>query len=341
MSSSVGAAPRRGKAESVSKAASPAPLRPRPRLSRRMLPGAQHQRRGDFGAQKRRVGYAMVMPAVLVLLAVTAYPLFYNIWNSFHSAQLLDPATYGKFAGLSNYKAIFTDNLFLPSLERTAVFAAASVAVELVIALAVAVVLNRPFRGRGLVRAAVLVPWAVPTVVSAELWKTMFDPQQGVVNYILVSLHLPLAHTTWLSEPGTAWVAIFFADAWKNVPFMVILLLAGLLVIPQDLYEASRVDGATAWQAFRRVTLPLLKPALMVVLVFRTLSAFLIFDVIYVMTAGAPGNSTSTLAFLNWQAFITNADYGYGGAVSVVLVVCCLVIAAVYVRAFRVDYEMA
>ena len=301
--------------------------------------GPRRSPRGSMLSQERRFGYALVAPAVIVLLAITAYPLIYNVWNSLHHDVVTSgvPATW---AGLSNYKEIFTDNLFVPSLVRTVGFTVVSVAVETVIGLALALALNRTFRGRGLVRAAVFIPWAVPTVVSAQLWKNMFDPQYGFVNYVLGALHLPLAHTTWLGETWTAWGAILVADAWRNTPFMAIVLLAGLQVIPDDIYEAARIDGASAWQTFRRMTLPLIKPALMVALIFRTLQSFLIFDVVYNMTAGGPGNPTSVLSYLNYQAFLVNFDFGYGGAISVALVVFALLIAAAYVRVFRIDQAL-
>jgi multiple sugar transport system permease protein len=287
-------------------------------------------------ARDRRFGYALVAPTVLVLLAITLYPLIYNVWNSLHHDVVTSgvPATW---AGLSNYKAIFTDHLFVPSLVRTIGFTVVSVAVEAVAGLALALALNRAFPGRGLVRAAVFIPWAVPTVVSAQLWKNMFDPQNGFVNYLLTELHLPLAHTTWLGETWTAWASILVADAWRNTPFMAIVLLAGLQVIPGDIYEAAHIDGASAWQSFRRLTLPLLKPALMVALIFRTLQSFLIFDVVYNMTSGGPGTSTSVLSYLNYQAFLVQFDFGYGGAISVALVAFALLIAAAYVRVFRTE----
>jgi multiple sugar transport system permease protein len=307
-------------------------------LRRRRRAGGRHPIR-SLEAQERRFGYTLVAPAVIALVAITAFPLVYNLWNSFHHVAYLSPPV-GSFAGVSNYKTILTDNFVVPSLVRTLAFTVVSVALELVAGLALALALDRPFRGRGLVRAAVFIPWAVPTVVSAKLWQTMFDPQQGFVNYTLTALHLPLGHTTWLSQQWTAWAAILVADAWKNVPFMAILLLAGLQVIPRDMYEAARIDGASAWQAFRRLTLPLLKPALMVALIFRTLSAFLIFDVVYIMTGGGPGNSTNVLGFLNFQAFLVQTDFGYGGAVSVMLVLMAVIIAGAYVRVFRTDYEV-
>lgn len=288
-----------------------------------------------LSARNRLIGYGMVTPAVVALLLVTAFPLVYNAWNSLHAVNLLDPAGIGRWVGFANYAAILTDATFLPSMIRTVGFTAVSVLLELVLGLAMALVLNRPFAGRGLVRAAIFIPWAVPTVVSATIWKTSFDPQSGFVDYLLGALHLPGAGTVWLAGTWTAWVSVLVADGWKNVPFVTILMLAGLQVIPRDVYEAARVDGASAWQAFRRITLPLLRPALMVTLVFRTLQTFLIFDVIYIMTSGGPGNSTETVSFLDWQAFMVNSNFGYGGAVSVVMVVIALLIAGVYARTLR------
>ncbi len=305
--------------------------------------GQQAPRRRGTGrgrsllARDRALGYALVAPALIVLLAITAYPLVYNLWNSFHNVDYLNPVTMGTFAGLANYDRLFTDNQFVPALVHTIGFTVVSVAVETVIGLALALALNRAFPGRGLVRAAVFIPWAIPTVVSAQLWKAMFDPQNGFVNYILTALHLPLAGTAWLGGTWTAWAAILVADAWRNTPFMAIVLLAGLQVIPNDIYEAARIDGAGAWKTFWRLTMPLLKPALMVALIFRTLQSFLIFDVVYNMTGGGPGNSTSVLSYLDWQAFLTDSDFGYGGAIAVALVIFALIIAAAYVRAFRTE----
>jgi ABC-type sugar transport system permease subunit len=291
----------------------------------------------SLAARDRRFGYGLVAPAVIVLLAITGFPLVYNIWISFHQGNNLFPTTFYKFVGVDNYKAMFSGGLFLPSLYRTLGFTVVSVAIEFVIGLALALALNRAFRGRGIVRAAILIPWAVPTVVSGFLWKSMFDPQNGFVNYILTHLHLPLASTTWLTQTWTAWAAILVADAWRNVPFMALLLLAGLQIIPRDVYEAAKIDGAGVIRTFSRITLPMLKPAIMVALIFRTLSSFLIFDVVYAMSRGGPGNSTQVLAYLNWFSLIPQSDVGLGAAISVALMVMSLIIAAIYVGAFRTE----
>jgi ABC-type sugar transport system permease subunit len=293
-------------------------------------------RRGTLLAQDRRLGYGLIAPAIILLLGITAYPLVYNIWNSFHYAVPSIPFINGKLAGLANFRRMFAvGSVFTPALVHTVVFTVVSVAIEVTVGLVLALALNKPFRGRGLVRAAVFIPWAVPTVVSAEVWKEMFDPQQGFVDYALKLLHLPGSGTTWLANGDTSWVALFVADAWKNTPFVAIILIGGLQVIPAEIYEAARIDGASPWRQFRRLTLPLLKPALMVALIFRTLSAFLVFDVVYIMSNGGPGTSTETLAYLDFNAFHVDNDYGFGGAISLVLIVLCLLIAGAYTRIFR------
>jgi multiple sugar transport system permease protein len=283
----------------------------------------------------RRVGYLLVAPAVVALLAVTAFPLAYNIWNSFHTVQLANPSAGHGFSGLQNYRELFNEPGFTSDFVHTIFFTVVSVAIEVAIGLGIAVVISKPFRGRGLVRAAMLVPWAVPTVVSAMLWKTMVDPSSGFVNYLLKTLHLPGSSITWSAETWTSWVVIIVSDAWKTIPLVAIILLAGLQVIPTDVYEAAQVDGAGAWRRFRSITLPLLKPALMVALIFRTLGAFLVFDVVYILTGGGPGSSTETLGYLDWKAFLIDTDFGYGGAVSVSLVVMSLFIAFGYTRLFK------
>ena len=294
------------------------------RAGGRRRPPASGRVRAD-----RRLGYLMVAPAIVLLLAVTAYPLAYNLWNSFHAENLSEITGQGGWVGFDNYGRMFQSSEFLAALLRTLAFAGISVAIETVLALGLALMLHRKFRGRGLLRVAVLIPWAVPTVVSATLWKTMFDPRSGFVDYIFG------LHTTWLAGIWTSWVAIFVADAWKNIPFIALILLSGLQVIPTEVYEAARIDGATWWQSFRRLTLPMLKPALAVALIFRLLSGLLVFDVIYIMTGGGPGLSTETLSFLNWQTFLVNTDFGLGGAISVMLVGLCLVAAGIVALLMR------
>ncbi len=297
----------------------------------RPAPVGHARERGD-----RRLGYLLVAPVMVLLLAITAYPLAYNIWNSFR----FDNLSYGNlphnFVGLANFTRMFKSPEWMAALERTLVFTAVTVAFDIVVGLALALMMHRQFRGRAFLRAAILVPWAMPTVVSAMLWKTMFDPSAGFVDYILAAFHPAWSGVAWLgASVWRSWVAIFIADSWKNIPFVAIILLAGLQVIPGDVYEAAKIDGASWWQSFRSVTLPMLKPALSVALIFRTLQALLVFDVIYIMTGGGPGNSTETLSFLTYQTFIINTDFGEGGAMSLLLVVLALAVSFGYVRALR------
>jgi ABC-type sugar transport system permease subunit len=295
-------------------------------------------RRGSTREQAdRRLGYLLVTPVVVLLLAITAYPLLYNLWNAFHFDNLSFGNVPHKFVGFANFTALFhASSGWVAALERTLVFTVVTIVFDLLVALALALMLHRKFRGRGFLRAAVLVPWAVPTVVSAMLWKTMFDPRAGFVDYFLGAINPAWSSISWLgASVWRSWVAIFIADSWKNIPFVAIILLAGLQVIPNEVYEAAKVDGATWWQSFRRITLPMLKPVISVALIFRTLQALLVFDVIYIMTTGGPGNSTETLSFLNYQTFIINTDFGSGGAMSMLLVILALIVSFIYVRAFR------
>jgi multiple sugar transport system permease protein len=265
---------------------------------------------------------------------IAGFPLIYNAYSSLQHLVLTEPGT-EHFVGAENYVKLVTSPRFGSAFARTGAFTAVSVAVEFSVGLGFALAMHREYRGRGLVRAAILVPWAVPTVVSGMLWKTNFDPASGFVDFILGMLHLPGAQIAWLNGVWTAWTVVLVADAWKTTPFLAIVLLAGLQLIPDELYEQAEIDGAGAFRRFLHVTLPLLKPAILVALVFRTLSALLIFDVIYVITGGGPGNATETVSYLNWKAFLVDADFGYGGAVSVVLTLIALLIALAYMRILR------
>jgi ABC-type sugar transport system permease subunit len=274
----------------------------------------------------------LVLPAVLTIVLVALFPLVWTFWESLHLHDLRMPWLGRPFVGLTNYVEAFGDPRFRGALGHTAFFAVASVTLELVIGLWLALALNRAFRFRGLVRAAVLVPWAIPTVVSALLWRFMFEGQSGIVNAALVSLGLVRQPVVWLVDPQAAWAPIILADVWKTTPFVALLLLAGLQNIDASLYEAARIDGASAWRQFRYVTLPLLKPALLVALIFRTLDAFRVFDLIYALTGGGPGTSTEPIALYTFNALLQNLQFGYGSALSVIVFVLTFSLALVYIR---------
>jgi ABC-type sugar transport system permease subunit len=272
------------------------------------------------------------LPALLTILLVALFPLVWTVWESLHLHDLRMPWLGRPFVGLANYVDAIGDPRFRGALWHTLFFAATSVSLELIIGLWFALALNRTFRGRGLVRAAVLVPWAIPTVVSALLWRFMFEGQTGIVNAGLIDLGIVREPVVWLIHPRLAWVPVILADVWKTTPFVALLLLAGLQNIDASLYEAARIDGASAWRQFRYVTLPLLKPALLVALIFRTLDAFRVFDLVYALTGGGPGTSTEPIALYTFNALLQNLQFGYGSALSVIVFVVTFSLALVYIR---------
>ncbi|MGH6690098.1 MAG: carbohydrate ABC transporter permease, partial [Gammaproteobacteria bacterium] len=218
------------------------------------MPGAD--RRPAIERQEARIAWGLVLPALLTILLVALFPLVWTVWESVHLHDLRMPWLGRPFVGIDNYVEAFTDPRFRDALGHTAFFAVTSVALELVIGLWLALALNRACRGRGLVRAAVLIPWAIPTVVSALLWRFMFEGHHGIANTALVELGVLRGPVVWFIQPLAAWVPVVLADVWKTTPFVALLLLAGLQNIDASLYEAARMDGASAWRQFRYVTLP-------------------------------------------------------------------------------------
>ncbi|WP_426755900.1 carbohydrate ABC transporter permease [Myxococcus sp. Y35] len=281
-------------------------------------------RRGSM-EQERRQAYLLVAPAVLVLAGVALYPILAAVWLSLHRFILVFGER--RFTGLENYAYLLGDARFWAALGNTAYFTAVAVTVELLLAVPLALLLQRAFPGRGLLRASVLVPWAIPTVVSARLWAWMFNPEYGVINRLL-----PGQDINWLGAPGYALHAAILVDVWKTTPFVALLVLAGLQGIPEDLYKAAHVDGASPWRAFVSITLPLLKPALLLALLFRSLDAFRVFDAIYVLTEGGPANTTETLSIYAYKTLMRSGDFGYGSTLSVATFLCVVVLAAVWLR---------
>ncbi len=283
--------------------------------------------RKGYSLEPRFLGYVLAAPAVLMILIVAIVPLVQGFWYSLQHYHLDDP-TATHFVGLANFQYLLTqDPYFWPDMQVTVVFTVITVLLETALGLVFALVLHKSFPGRGLMRAAMLVPWAVPTVISARMWSWMWNDQEGVINAILQKLHIISSPVVWLAEPSTAMPAIIITDVWKTTPFMALLILAGLQTIPEDLYEAARIDGATGVGAFLHVTLPLLRPALLVALIFRTLAAFQVFDVIYAMTQGSSG--TESIAIYNYKTW-NELDIGYSSAISVVIFLCILAISVLY-----------
>src|ERR1044072_9401884 len=277
-------------------------------------------KRRSRGVPERRPAAYMVSPSRALIALVAAYPIGYAIWLSLHeySVRVAGLSRWAGPLGLRNYSNIFSDTEFWQALRTTFIFTAASVTFEVIIGMAMALAMHSAFRGQGLLRTVVLVPWAVLTVVTARMWQTIFDPTLGVVNSILGT------DTVWLGQSPEALIVMIIADVWKTAPFMALLVLAGLQVIPNELYEAGKMDGASAWQRFTRITLPLLKPAILVALIFRTLDALRIFDLPYVLTQGAHG--THTLSLIAQQEFSANRLYGEGSALAILTFVVVMLV---------------
>lgn len=294
-------------------------------------------RLGAVARRDARLAWWLIVPALGTILLVALFPLGWTVWESLHVHDLRMPWRGRPFIGLANYAEVLATGRFWSSLGNTLFFTAASVTLELVLGLVLALALNRAYRGRGLVRAAVLVPWAIPTVVAALLWRFMFDSEAGIANAVAMSVGLMNEPFVWFIHATAAWVPVVLADVWKMTPFVTLLLLAGLQNIDASLYEAARIDGASPWQQFRHVTLPLLKPAILVALIFRTLDAFRVFDLIYVLTGGGPGTSTEPIALYTFNSLLQNLRFGYGSALSVVVFVVTFGLALLYIRLLGED----
>jgi multiple sugar transport system permease protein len=266
-----------------------------------------------------------------MLLLVFGYPILRAFWLSLFT-QNLGTQLQLNFSGLENYGRMIGDGRFWQSMGNTTVFTVGSVLLELIIGMGVALVLNQSFRGRGVVRTIALLPWALPTALMGLAWAWIFNDQYGIVNDILLRLGLIETGISWLGDPTLAMIAVILADVWKTTPFIALLLLAGLQSISSDLYEAHSIDGATAWQSFWKITVPLLLPQIVIALLFRFAQAFGIFDLIQVMTGGGPAGATETVSLYIYGTVMRYLDFGYGAAL--VVVTFLLLVAAVAIAAY-------
>ena len=282
--------------------------------------------------EERRLGWMLCAPAVIAMLLVTAYPIGYAFVLSLQDFDLRFPDE-GGFVGLDNYEAVLTSSLWWQDVFNTLFITVISVAAELALGMAIALVMHRAIFGRGAVRTSVLIPYGIITVVAAFSWQFAFAPDSGFVN------GLPLIDDdkAWFGDRFSSFAVIIMAEVWKTTPFMALLLLAGLTTIDEGLYEAARIDGANARQRFLRITLPLMKPAILVALLFRTLDAFRVFDTIFIMTRGA--QDTESVSILGYNQLISRLNLGLGSAVSVLIFVCVLIIAFLFVRGFGVKMQ--
>jgi multiple sugar transport system permease protein/N,N'-diacetylchitobiose transport system permease protein len=279
------------------------------------------------------------VPAAIVVFGVVLYPVARTFVLSLFDVDSPLPGSY-PFVGLSNYVRAFRDPEFYPVLGHTLYFTLLSTAAELVLGIAVALLLNAPLRARWFWRSLVVLPWALPTIVNGALWRWIYNGQYGALNGLLSTLHLSSTPHQWLGSPFLALNMVILADVWKNTSIVVFFILAGLQTISSDLYESARMDGAGAWAAFWRITLPLLAPSIAVVLILRTIEAFKVFDIVYVMTGGGPASGTQTVAFFTYLQAFSNQLFGYGAALAYLIVLAVFALAMVYLRVLR-QGEMA
>jgi multiple sugar transport system permease protein len=281
---------------------------------------------------ERKLAWMLCAPAVIAMLVVTAYPIAYAVILSLQDIDLRFPDE-GGFVGLDNYVTVLTSDLWWTDFFNTIFVMVTTVVIELVLGMVIALVMHRAIFGRGIVRTAVLIPYGIITVVAAFAWQFAFASDTGFVN----NLPLIAEDTAWFGERFSSFAVIIMAEVWKTTPFMALLLLAGLVTIDSQLYEAARVDGANAWQRFTRITLPLMKPAILVALLFRTLDAFRVFDTIFIMTRGA--QDTESVSILGFNQLISRLNLGLGSAVSVLIFICVFLIAFIFVKGFGAKVE--
>jgi len=279
----------------------------------------------DRARSERKLAYMLCAPAVIAMLIVTGYPIGYAFYLSLQKFDLRFPDD-KEFVGLSNYGDVLTSSTWWSDVGTTLIITVASVSIELVLGMAIALVMHRAIFGRGAVRASVLIPYGIVTVVAAFAWRYAFDPTSGFVQ------SLPLISDTWapFNERSSSLLVIVLTEVWKTTPFMALLLLAGLALVPDELHEAAKVDGASPLQRFYRITLPLMKPAILVALLFRTLDAFRVFDTVFIQTAGA--NGTETVSILGYNVLINRVNLGLGSAVSILIFLAVILIATFFVK---------
>jgi trehalose/maltose transport system permease protein len=306
--------------------------------------------RSELMKQRLAAARWFILPMMAALAVVAGWPLLRSIWFSFTDASLTD--LYGsEFIGFGNYlrwsvlestgavryRGLLVDPAWWNAVWNTLRFAVISVSIEAVLGMVVALVLNAEFKGRGIVRAAILIPWAIPTIVSARMWGWMLNDQFGIINDIMLNLGLISQKIAWTASPDTAMTAVLIVDVWKTTPFMALLILAGLQMIPKDIYEAAEIDGVHPVKQFFRITLPLVRPALMVAIIFRLLDALRIFDLIYVLTPNSV--ATKTMSVLARENLFDFDNFAYGSAMSTLLFLIIAIMTILYIWLGRVRFD--
>lgn len=281
-----------------------------------------------------RLALLFIVPSLVFVSVFTLYPIVESFRLSFYRMILTLPWLGQKMVGWENYVDLWTDPVAWQALRTTLVFVGVTVPSELLVGLGMALVMNEAFRGRGVVRAIVLIPWAIPTVVSSQMWRFIFNDRYGLFNFILFGGDTA-QYVAPLADPQFAMLAIMAAEIWKTAPFAALIILAGLQTISDEVYEAASIDGANSWQKFRHVTLPLLWPALLLALLFRTIDALRVFDLVFVMTQGGPADATNVLQFYGYKKTFAEGMIGYGSTIAVTVFMISLILALAYLRALK------
>jgi ABC-type sugar transport system permease subunit len=278
-------------------------------------------------------------PAAIIMIVITLYPLIRSFWISLHTWDLLKPGLGHPFVGLTNYLYILNDENFWQSVKITFMFVLGAVVLEITLGLAIALLLNREFWGRNVVRIVVLLPWAIPAVVNGIMWKWILNPSYGSLNGLLYSLGIIDKYVVWLGTPKLALLVVILADVWKETPFIMLLFLAALQTIPKDLYEAAMVDGSNAVQSLFRITIPLISPTIFVAISLRTIWALKSFDLIYTLTAGGPSGGTTVVGYYTYLKTFINLNLGRGAAVAYLMTLVVLVLVILYQKALYREVE--
>jgi multiple sugar transport system permease protein len=281
-----------------------------------------------------RLAFLFIVPSLVFVSIFTLYPIVESFRLSFYRMILTLPWLGQKMVGWENYLDLWTDPVAWQALRTTLIFVGVTVPSELLLGLGMALVMNEAFRGRGVLRAIVLVPWAIPTVVSSQMWRFIFNDRYGLFNFVLFGGDTA-QYFAPLADPRFAMLAIMAAEIWKTAPFAALIILAGLQTISDEVYEAASIDGATSWQKFRHVTLPLLWPALLLALLFRTIDALRVFDLVFVMTQGGPADATNVLQFYGYKKTFAEGMIGYGSTIAVTVFMISLILALAYLRALK------
>ena len=287
---------------------------------------------------RKRLGYLLLIPAFAVILAVLVYPILYSFIMSLSHVNIAKRSL--EFSGVKNYASLFSDTYFSGAIVRTVVFTVVSVFIEMFLGVGMALVLNERFRGRGFLRGVMILPWALPSVVNAVMWKWIYDGNYGALNALLTQTGIISAYKVWLGSMTSAFMSMLFANVWKETPYVVLLTIAALSTIDKTLYESARVDGAGPFRSFFSITIPVIRPVLIILIITKSIWAIQTFDLVYILTSGGPAGSTELIAYYIYKTTFKFNNFGYAAAMSYFLSIVTLIMALVYIKLLSKDNEV-